>query len=267
MSAVTPRFIPVLLMESGRLVKGRRYRKRRYVGDPLNTARLFNAKHVDELALLDIGARKERRVADLDLLAAVADECMTPLMFGGGVDTLADVRDIIRCGVEKVLVCTAVLDGSRLVEDAVDEFGAQAVAVGVEYDVDRRGRPWVTTDNGSVRHRIDPVAHAVHSVERGAGEIFLMSVARDGMRFGLDTTMIARVSDAVDVPVIPVGGGGEAGHLVEAVQAGAAGAGAGTMFVLDASLGSPLVSYPMSGRSLAVELAGGGSDGAAAPGS
>lgn len=248
MSPMVPRFIPVLLMQETRLVKGRRFRKHRYVGDPLNTARLFNAKKVDELALLDISARSLRRAVDLQLLAAVSDECSFPLTFGGGVGTIGAVRDIIRCGVEKVLLCTAALESPRLIEEAADEFGSQAVAVAMEYVDDRRGRVTVTSNNGRVRHTVDPIAHVEEVVRRGAGEIYLFSVTRDGTRRGFDGSMIRMIASAVDVPVVPSGGAGTVTHLEEATAMGAAGAAAGTLFVMDESLGSPLVSYPRSGR-------------------
>ncbi len=248
MISLRPRFIPVLLLSGRGLVKGARFRDHGYVGDPINTMRIFSEKLADEVILLDIDARRERRTPDLELVTRIADECYMPLAVGGGLSRLADVERLIRSGVEKVVLNTAAVDRPRLITEVVDRFGSQSVAVAIDY-VDAPNGRQVATRNGTELREIDPLDWAETAVAAGAGEIILSSVDRDGSRTGFDLDLIGQASHRLPVPLVALGGAGSADDLRSAAALGASAA-AGSLFVHFGRRRSVLITYPLSGRDL-----------------
>jgi imidazole glycerol-phosphate synthase subunit HisF len=239
-----PRIIPVLLLKDGGLVKSVRFKDHRYVGDPINAVRIFNEKEVDELVFLDIRAGRDRRAPDLRVIHDIATECFMPFAYGGGVTTVDQALDLVRCGVEKVVLCSAAAREERLVSEIASRIGSQSVVICVDYGHDWRGRPQIRAAGGTGRVPGDPVDYCRRMQECGAGEILLQSIDRDGTGQGYDLEMLARVCAAVNVPVIACGGAGTLAHLADAIRSGAAAAAAGSLFVFHGVHRAVLISYP-----------------------
>ncbi len=240
------RVIPTLLLAGKGLVKGKEFTGHTYVGDPINTMRLFNEKLADEVILLDIDARAEGRGPDLELITRIADECYVPLAVGGGLTNIDDVARLIRSGVEKVVLNTAAVRSPGLIREVSEQFGVQSVTVCVDFIEAADGRR-VVTDNGRSLTDLEPLEWAERAVSFGAGEVILNSVSRDGTHAGYDTDLIASALERINVPVVAAGGAGTAEHLEEAMGLGASAA-AGSMFVHFGRRRSVLITYPLSGR-------------------
>ena len=215
------RVIPCLDVKDGRVVKGVQFLELRDAGDPVEQARAYDLAGADELMFLDITASHEGRGAILDVIARTADVCFMPLGVGGGVRTVEDARKILRAGADKVSINTAAVENPDLISAAADAFGSQAVVVAV--DAKRTSEGWeVFTYGGRKNTGMNVVDWAADCVRRGAGEILLTSMDRDGAKTGYDTTLLHAVSSAVSVPVIASGGAGNTDHLIAAVRAGGA---------------------------------------------
>lgn len=240
-----PRVIPVLLLRGKGLYKGVRFKNHVYVGDPMNAVRIFDAKEVDELLILDIAATAEGRTPPLDLIERVADQCLMPFGVGGGITTVAQARDILSAGAEKICLNTAALEQPDLVARLADSFGNQSVVVCLDVKKSWTGRREVMTRRAGRKVSGDVAATAVAMVERGAGELIVQSVDRDGVMAGYDLELTRAVSRAVDVPVIALGGAGTNAHLREVLTDGeASAAAAGSMFVFHGPRRAVLITYP-----------------------
>lgn len=239
------RVIPCLLLMGGALVKTRRFRSPVYIGDPVNSVRIFNELEVDELAFLDISATREGRTPDFERLSQIANECFMPLSYGGGVASLRTAERLFAMGFEKVVVNSACFPRGRLVTELASRFGAQAVvaSVDVRHSVWRGYR--VHTVSGSRNTNRCPVEWAREMESRGAGEILLTSIDREGTWEGFDLRLTAAVADAVTVPVIANGGAGTVSHIGDVVQKGHASAVTlGSMVVFQGPGRGILVSFP-----------------------
>ncbi len=215
------RVIPCLDVKDGRVVKGVQFLSLRDAGDPVEQARAYDAAGADELMFLDITASHEGRGAILDVIARTADVCFMPLGVGGGVRSVEDARRILRAGADKVSINTAAVENPDLISAAADAFGAQAVVVAV--DAKRGPDGWTVFTYGGRRDTgLNVVDWAADCVRRGAGEILLTSMDRDGAKNGYDVELLRAVSDAVTVPVIASGGAGDTDHLIDAVRTGGA---------------------------------------------
>jgi cyclase len=245
------RVIPCLLLRGHGLVKTRKFQDAVYVGDPVNAVRIFSDKEVDEIVVLDIDASKEGRDPNYELIAEIAGECFMPLAYGGGVRTLEHVRQLIRCGVEKVVINSAAISSTDLIKEASLVFGTQAIVGAVDVKRGMLGGYKVMAKSGCVDAGIKPVAHVQALVAAGAGEIFLNSIDRDGTMSGYDLELVRQVASQVDVPVVACGGAGTVQHLVQAVREGGASAvAAGSMFVFHGKHRAVLISYPADVRFL-----------------
>jgi len=203
------------------------------IGDPVSQAKIYQAQAVDELIFLDLDATLEKRPPVLDVLRRAAEEIFMPLTVGGGVSKIEDFRNLLANGADKVCVNSAALARPQLMEEAAATFGSQCVVVGIDYKCNSAGRYSVWSEGGTVDTGQDPVAWAVECQKRGAGEILLTSVDRDGTRTGLDSQLTRRVTQNVSLPVITSGGCGLAAHFVEGFLEGNADAvAAGTFFCL-----------------------------------
>lgn len=211
------RVIPVLLLRNGRMVKGVKFSNYRDTGNPRTAVRIYSAQDADELVFLDIQASLESRNALVDIVREAATECFMPLAAGGGIRSIDEVRELLLAGADKVVVTTAAVTDPQLVSEIAELFGSQCVVVGIDY---RRGpdgdRVWIRC--GTEATDLDPVEHAKALVERGAGEIFLNSIDRDGTMQGYDLEVAERVASAVDVPVIVCGGAGNFMHLADLLK-------------------------------------------------
>ena len=214
------RVIPCLDVKDGRVVKGVQFVNLRDAGDPVEQAQAYDAAGADELMFLDITASHENRGIILDVVARTAEVCFMPLSVGGGIRSVEDGRRLLLAGADKISVMTAAVLDRNVVSACADAFGSQAVVVSL--DAKRVGDHWeVFTHGGRNPTGLDAVAYASEVVEKGAGEILLTSMDRDGARIGYDLELLRQVTAAVSVPVIASGGAGTTRHLIEAVEAGA----------------------------------------------
>jgi cyclase len=214
------RVIPCLDVDAGRVVKGVKFQNLRDAGDPVELAARYDAEGADELVFYDITASAEARDTMVEVVARTAEEVFIPLTVGGGVRTLEDARRLLRVGADKVSVNSAAVSRPDLIVDISDTFGAQCAVVGM--DVRRRGGGFeVYTHGGRTATGIDAIAWAEECERRGAGEIVLNSMDRDGTRLGFDLELTALVAGAVGIPVVASGGVGSLEHLVEGARAGA----------------------------------------------
>lgn len=211
------RIIPVLLLKNGRMVKGKQFAGFRDVGDPVSAARIYNAQNADELAFLDIEASGEGRKTLLDVVGKVSKECFMPLAVGGGVTSVEDVRELLRAGADKVIITSAAVENPELICQAARIFGNQCVIGGV--DVKREGEKYfVYTHSGKIKTNLDLIAHLRDLESRGAGELFVNSIDRDGMMQGCDLELASVVKENTRRPAILCGGAGHFMHLADAVQ-------------------------------------------------
>ena len=216
---VTRRVIVCLDVNGGRVVKGVQFESLRDVGDPAVLAARYEADGADEIVYLDISASSEHRATLLDLARRTADRLFIPLTIGGGVRSTADVARALRAGADKVGVNTAAVENPAMVSECADKFGSQCIVASI--DAKRSGSSWhVYTHGGRTSTSLDAVEWAQQCAQRGAGEILVTSIDRDGARSGYDLELTAAVATAVNVPVIASGGAGSARDVCEAIARG-----------------------------------------------
>lgn len=217
------RLIVCLDVRNGRVVKGVRFEGLRDVGDPVELASRYEGEGADEIVFLDISASSEARTTLLGTVRRAAEVLFVPLTVGGGVSTVDDVGRVLRAGADKVSINSAAVARPDVLTECAERFGSQCVVASI--DAKRDGDGWrVWTHGGSVSTELDAIEWARECVERGAGEILLTSIDRDGGRTGFDLALTRAVSNAVAVPVIASGGAGAAKHVRDAVVEGGAGA-------------------------------------------
>ncbi len=215
------RIIACLDVAGGRTVKGTRFVDLRDVGDPVELAVRYETEGIDEIVLLDISASHEERATLLDVVRRTAERLFVPLTVGGGARSADDVADILRAGADKVSLNTAAVERPEVIVEAARRFGSQCVVGSI--DARQVGERWtVMTRGGRVDTGLDAVAWARELARRGAGEILLTSVDRDGGRNGYDLALTREVARAVDVPVVASGGAGSAAHVREVLLEGEA---------------------------------------------
>ena len=218
------RVIPCLDVKNGRVVKGVNFEGLRDAGDPVEAARAYDAAGADELCFLDIAASLENRGTLLDLASRTAEQCFMPLTVGGGVRTPEDVRALLLAGADKVSFNSAAVANPEVINAAAGKFGAQCIVVAIDAKTVSPGRWEIFTHGGTRPTGIDAVAFARDMAARGAGEILLTSMDRDGTQAGYNLDLTRAIADAVPVPVIASGGVGTLEHLVEGVTKGHASA-------------------------------------------
>jgi imidazole glycerol-phosphate synthase subunit HisF len=220
--ALAKRIIPCLDVDNGRVVKGVNFVSLRDAGNPVEIAQRYNDEGADELTFLDITASSDNRDTILHVIEAVASRVFIPLTVGGGVRSIEDIRRLLNAGADKVSINTAAVTNPELVNEASAFFGNQAIVVAVDAKaVDAENTCWeVFTHGGRRQTGLDAVEWARDMALRGAGEILLTSMDRDGTKAGFNLSLTRAVSDAVTVPVIASGGVGNIEHLIEGVQVG-----------------------------------------------
>lgn len=238
------RVIPTLLLKEGGLIKTRKFKDPKYVGDAVNAIRIFNEKEVDELIVLDIYASRENRRPDFDAIGHIAEECFMPLCYGGGVHSLEDASRIYQCGVEKVCLQTAALRTPELVTQIARKYGSQAVVVSIDIKKDWLGRRRVFAS--STGKLLDtPLSDVLKRlVDAGAGEVLINAVDKDGDLSGYDLDLVSETARYVNVPVIASGGAASLEDFRKAVDAGASAVAAGAYFVFHGPHRAVLITYP-----------------------
>ena len=218
------RIIPCLDVKDGRVVKGVNFVDLIDAGDPVEAARAYDAAGADELCFLDITASHERRSILLDVVRMTAEQCFMPLTVGGGVRTPQDVRELLLAGADKVSFNTTAVKDPDIVAESARKFGSQCIVVAIDAKQTDEGRWEIFTHGGREATGIEAVNFAQEMVARGAGEILLTSMDRDGTREGFDLALTRNLADAVPVPVIASGGVGHPEHFVRGVVEGHASA-------------------------------------------
>ncbi len=217
---LTRRLIVCLDVKGGRVVKGVNFVGLRDVGDPVALATRYEAEGADEITFLDISASADDRATLLDVARRTAEQLFIPLTIGGGVRTADDVGRALRAGADKVSLNSAMVADPTVLTACADRFGSQCVVASIDAKLDEDGSWRVWTHGGRTRTELEAVAWATECVERGAGEVLLTSIDRDGARTGYDLPLMRAVSSRVAAPVIASGGAGSASHIVDVLAEG-----------------------------------------------
>ena len=239
------RVVVTLLLHGDGLVKTVRFRKPRYIGDPINAVKILNDKEVDELVVLDISPDRHSREPNYLAIEDIVSEAFMPVAYGGGISTVDQIGTITRCGVEKCILCTAAHRTPELIDSAAERFGSQSTVVCIETKRRLWGKPRAFVNSG--RELIDrPLSLYARELEqRGAGELFLYSIDRDGTYRGYDLDVLRSLASSVSIPVVACGGAGTLRHLREAVTVGnCAAVAAGSIFVYHGPRRAILITYP-----------------------
>lgn len=254
-----PRIIPCLLIKNGGLVKTVRFGQPKYVGDPINTVRIFNEKEVDELIVADIDATAHGREPDYKMIANLAAECRMPLCYTGGVKTPEQIEHIISLGVEKVAISSAAIHTPELIAESSKRVGSQSIVVVM--DVKKTGllrRYELFTHNGTRATGLHPVEFAKKAEDLGAGEIMINAIDQDGEMKGYDLALVEQVRNVVNLPLSVLGGAGSLGDIERLIKLhGIIGAAVGSLFVFKGKYRAVLINYPNRDEKDALVVAAG----------
>lgn len=215
------RIIPCLDVKNGRVVKGIKFKDLKDAGDPVSHAKFYDREGADELVFLDITASSENRKTVIELARNIAKKIFIPFTIGGGIKTVEDIKQILRQGADKISINTAALLNPGIIDESARLFGSQCIVIAVDAKRTKRGYT-IYTHGGSRDVQKDPVEWVKEVENRGAGEILLTSMDTDGVRKGFDLELTKLVSEAVSIPVIASGGGGEPVHFYDAIVMGRA---------------------------------------------
>jgi cyclase len=226
---LTKRIIPCLLLKDGRMVKGKQFKDFRDTGNPITAARVYTAQKVDELLFIDIEGSTKENIKILQIIEKVAEEVFMPFCIGGGIKNVADIRNLLNAGADKVSICSAAVEDPEFISEAVRIFGSQCIVVCIDYKME--GNKYVVyTHSGENRTEWEVEPFVKHITSLNIGEILLNSIDRDGMMNGYDLELVSTVSKMVDVPVIVISGAGKLSDFKEAFKAGASAVSAASIF-------------------------------------
>lgn len=244
---VQNRVLPCLLVQSGKLVKTTRYKNPQYVGDPVNAVKIFNEKEVDELILCDISGDRFERGPDLSMIRKVADECFMPLTYGGGISHIDQIKEILKSGVEKVVVNSTLAKGSQLVADGAAYFGSQCIVVSMDVKKNWLGKYKVYYESGKKESPYTPQSFLAEMVNAGAGEIIVNNIDLEGSWKGMDLELLKMINGLSSIPVIAGGGAGSLVHIQEVFEeTGVSAVALGSMAVYQQKGLGVLINFPKS---------------------
>ena len=241
---ISTRVIPCLLLSGQGLVKTVNFKNPKYLGDPRNVVRIFNEKEVDELVILDIRATPDSKPIQFDLIREIVSEAFMPVGYGGGINNLADAVTLINIGIEKIILNTYAVENPMFVSEVASILGNQSVVVSMDVKKGLLGNYSMYTHGGRKKTSNNPVEFAKLMENKGAGELLINSIDRDGTNGGYDLYLIKMVCAAVNLPVIACGGAGKIQDFASAKQAGASAVAAGSLFVFQGKHQAVLISYP-----------------------
>ncbi|MFZ2153285.1 MAG: AglZ/HisF2 family acetamidino modification protein [Microgenomates group bacterium] len=239
------RLIPVLLVDNGRLIKTIKFQKQIYLGDPINTIKIFNDKEVDEIVVLDITATENNKEPDYKFIASLAEECFMPVCYGGGICNIDQVKKILSLGIEKISLNTALFNNRDLVKEVARKYGSQAVVASIDVKTDFFGHYHVYKNRGKYKVNID-VFEFINELEfDGVGELLINFIDRDGMYKGYDVSFIKKVVENTKIPVTACGGAKDLEDVRNMLKVtGVAAAAAGSIFVFSSETRGVLINYP-----------------------
>ncbi|MFH1227798.1 MAG: imidazole glycerol phosphate synthase subunit HisF [Planctomycetota bacterium] len=218
---LTIRIIPCLDVESGRVVKGIKFRNIKDAGDPVELAKLYNNQGADEITFLDIEASYKSREIMVDVVRKVSNEVFIPLTVGGGIRSTRDMRKVLSAGADKVAICTSAIENPGLISEGARMFGSQCIVLSI--DAKKDGQKWFAYTHGGRRNSgLDAVEWAKKGAKLGAGEILLNSIDKDGTKEGYDIGLTRKISQSVGIPVIASGGAGNLKQILDAAVGGKA---------------------------------------------
>jgi imidazole glycerol-phosphate synthase subunit HisF len=238
------RIIPILLLKNGGLYKTVKFKNPNYLGDPINTVKIFNEKEADELALLDFNSSLDGKGIDFEKIAEIAGEAFMPLSYGGGIKNLSDAKKVFDAGFEKVILNSILFTDINIVEQIGNIYGAQAVVASIDVKKNIFGKYKVYSHSGTKATGHNPIEWAKALEQNGVGEIIINAIERDGTWEGYDEALIKSITEAVNVPVIACGGAANVDDLKKAVSVGASAVAAGSMFVYQKKGMGVLVNFP-----------------------
>jgi cyclase len=242
---IQPRVIPILLLKNNGLYKTTKFKEPKYIGDPVNAIKIFNEKEVDELIFLDIMASREGCPPNFEMLKDIASECFMPLCYGGGINSVEMIREVLNVGVEKVSINSHAVRNPELITHAANFFGTSTIVVSIDVKKNFFGKYEVYINDGQEKTSWNPVDLAKEVERRGAGELLINSIDKDGTMTGYDLPLIKSIASTVNIPVIAVGGASSTTDFVKSVNEGyASAAGAGSLFVFQGKHRAVLITYP-----------------------
>ena len=240
-----PRLIPVLLLKDNGLVKSTRFKKHKYIGDPINAVRIFNELEADEIVFLDIDASKKGKLIDLQLVREIGEEANMPFGVGGGVKTLDDIQKLIQAGAEKVIICSEALQRPEFIREASDAFGSSTISVCLDLGKAFFGSTKLFSHCGTKKHVILPLDFAKQMEGFGAGEIIIQSIEFDGMMNGYNYSESISIAKSITIPVTILGGAGKLSDIRSThEQFIFNGYAAGSLFVYQGVHRGVLINYP-----------------------
>lgn len=239
------RVIPCLQLLDENLVKTTKFKKPSYIGDFINTARIFNELEVDEMCVLGIRTTLERKKPNLDILAQIANECFMPLSYGGGINSFEMGKEILSMGYEKLVLNSSIYTNQKLVSQFARHFGTQSIIGSIDVKKNLWGKEMVYSNSATKKEGFTPVEWAKRLEDLGVGELLITSIEQEGTWGGFDISLIQKISEAVNVPVIAHGGAGSLDHIGNAIHQGKASAVAlGSMVVYQKQGMGVLVNFP-----------------------
>lgn len=238
------RVIPTLLFSQGGLVKSKKFKNNKYIGDPTNAIKILNEKEVDELIVIDIDATKESREPNYTFIREIASECFMPLCYGGGVTTIEQARKIFRLGVEKIAIQSSAINDIEIIRQISREFGSQSVVFSLDLQKNIFSKYRVRSGGKKVKVKGGWQNLLREVQEAGAGEVLLNSVDHDGVMEGMNLPLIKEASELLDVPLIAAGGVGSLSDIKDGVISGASAISVGSFFVFNGPHKAVLITYP-----------------------
>jgi len=240
-----PRIIPVLLLKNNVLYKSTQFKDFNYIGDAINAVKIFNDLNADELVFLDIMATNEKRLISLDFVKKVGEEANMPFAVGGGIRTIQNIQEIISTGAEKVIIGSYAAKKPDFIKQASEEFGSSTIVVCMDVKKNLWGKQRVWIKNGKESTNYTPLEFAKLMEEKGAGELIVQSIQRDGTMKGYDLELIKMIAESVNIPVVALGGAAKLSDLKQAHrEAFANGLAAGSIFVFHGPEKGVLINYP-----------------------
>ena len=238
------RIIPALTIEDSALVKTINFKKPRYIGDPLNAVRIFNEKEVDEIMIIDINASKKRKEPDFNLIKNISGECLMPLTYGGGINTIDQAKKIFALGVEKICIQKAAFDNPPFIVELVENFGSQSIVLSVDIKRDLLKRPRIYDYIRKSRLKCNWLEHIKLFTDLGIGELLINSVDKDGLMRGADYEIISILRKNTNLPIISLGGVSSLNDMHLLIKGGASAVAAGSFFTFYGQHKAVLLTYP-----------------------